>query len=292
MIAGEGPALMTEYSPYGARHFLRDADAEAASERRRHPIPRLDGTAVPKGHSADTDRLDPAALAFYRTLVLRRSPAQSRPPSAYRLTWEGDAYEVWQRPADATVTTRRLPLGSPDDPTAMPSCERVLALAAGSGSLVAATRAEPVVTELDDVAYPDDWRRPTLEATPLPSGAGTLAAAARVPGAGEYEAWLLGSVRPQVELTIDGEPAGSVRHELNNEGQYVHLGSASLEPGVHEVEVRFGAADLHPGSGGRAVPVGPLTLSRAEAADSRLVRVRATAARELCGRQWDWIEAG
>ena len=91
VIAGEGPALMTEYSPYGARHFLRDADAEAASERRRHRIPRLDGTTVPKGHSADTDRLDPAALAFYRTLVLRRSPAQSRPPSVYRLTWEGDA---------------------------------------------------------------------------------------------------------------------------------------------------------------------------------------------------------
>ena len=49
VIAGEGPALMTEYSPYGARHFLRDADAEAVSELRRRAIPRRDGDARPQG---------------------------------------------------------------------------------------------------------------------------------------------------------------------------------------------------------------------------------------------------
>ena len=34
----------------------------------------------------------------YRTLVLRRSPVQSRPPAPYRLVWAGESYEVWQRP--------------------------------------------------------------------------------------------------------------------------------------------------------------------------------------------------
>src|SRR5262249_12424062 len=34
LIDGQGPALMTEYEPYGVRHFLRDADAEGASELR------------------------------------------------------------------------------------------------------------------------------------------------------------------------------------------------------------------------------------------------------------------
>jgi hypothetical protein len=168
----------------------------------------------------------------------------------------------------------------------------VLALAESSGSLVAAARPGPVVIRLGNAAYPDDWRRPTLEDTPLPTGAGTIAAEFRIPSAGAYEAWLLGSVRPEVELTIDGEAAGTVRHELNNEGQYVRLGAAELDAGVHEAAVRFAGADLHPGSGGRAVPVGPLSFSRSDPADSRLVRVRAGDARRLCGRQWDWIEAG
>ena len=88
-IAGQGPALMTEYEPYGVRHFLRDADPEGISELRRRTIPLLDGTLVEKGESADTDMVDPAALAAYRTLVLRRSPAQSRPPAAVRADLAG-----------------------------------------------------------------------------------------------------------------------------------------------------------------------------------------------------------
>ena len=32
--AGDGPALETDYDPYGARHFLRKLDAEGASELR------------------------------------------------------------------------------------------------------------------------------------------------------------------------------------------------------------------------------------------------------------------
>ena len=61
-IEGQGPTLMTEYEPYGARHFLRAADAEGISELRRHEIPLRDGTKVPKGGSTDTDRVDPGAL--------------------------------------------------------------------------------------------------------------------------------------------------------------------------------------------------------------------------------------
>ena len=112
-IAGQGPTLMTEYEPYGVRHFLRDADAEGISElRRRHESRCATGHRGPKGGSADTDRIDPAALGYYRTLVLRRSPAQSRPPSPYRLDL---ARRRTTRPGSALRTParrfRRLPLG-------------------------------------------------------------------------------------------------------------------------------------------------------------------------------------
>jgi hypothetical protein len=290
-IAGEGPTLMTEYSPYGARHFLRAGDPEAVSELRRREIPLRNGETVPKSFTADTDRLDPAALAVYRTLVLRRSPAQSRPPGAYELTWSGDFYEVWQRAPSAAVPPERLPLGSRYDPVARPRCEDVTDLARGADTLVAATGRSPVVVALSGAVVPDDWRPPGLEKTPLPDGGGSIVAEVRVDRAGEYEVWLGGSVRPSVELVVDGEPAGEVRHELNNYGQYVRFAEVELARGEHRFELSFAGPDHRPGSGGRGFPVGPVALTATEAADSRLVRVAAADARTLCGREWDWIES-
>ena len=89
-IEGQGPTLMTEYEPYGARHFLRAADAEGISELRRHDDPASRRRPrSPRAAPTDTDRVDPGALGYFRTLVVRRSPAQSRPPSPYRLDLAG-----------------------------------------------------------------------------------------------------------------------------------------------------------------------------------------------------------
>jgi hypothetical protein len=82
-----------------------------------------------------------------------------------------------------------------------------------------------------------------------------------------------------------------VRHQLNTQGLYVRLGRAQLSQGRHQITVRFEDPDLHPGSGGRAVAIGPLVLSASDTSESRLVEVPpAEAERRLCGRQWDWIE--
>lgn len=290
-IAGEGPALMTEYSPYGARHFLREAAPESISELRFRRIPLRSGRLVEKGFAADTDQVDPAALAVYRTLVVRRSPAQSRPPASYELVWSGRFYEAWQRPEGQTSLPARLPLGSRYDPVAEPRCADVMALADGAAGLVAATGVSPVVVSLADTEYPAAWARPGFEFAPTPEGPGSIAVDVRLTRPGEYELWLGESIRPNAELYVDGEPAGQVRHELNNYGGYVALGVATLEPGVHMVELRFDGSDLAPGSGGRGDPVGPLVLSGTKAAESRLVEVDSADAADLCGREWDWIES-
>jgi hypothetical protein len=96
-FAGGGPALMTEYQPYGVRHFLRNLDAEGASELRRRPVLLRDGSMLAKGRYADLSAFRPADIQVYETLILRRSPLASRPPSAYRRTWSGRYYEVWQQ---------------------------------------------------------------------------------------------------------------------------------------------------------------------------------------------------
>lgn len=291
-FAGEGPTLMTEYSPYGARHFLRDADPESVSELRRREIPLRGGGEVHKGLSADTDELSTSALLVYRTLVLRRSPAQSRPPSPYHLTWNGESYEVWQRPPGPAPRLARLPLGSAVDPTGVARCADALRLVRSSmrpDSLLVARRPRPVVVSLAGGSYPGAWRggQPGL---PIPVDGGILTATARTPTAGEYDVWLRGSIKPEARLLVDGEDVGAVRHVLNNQGGYIRFASVQLDPGRHELELRVGGSDLHPGSGGQRSPIGPLVLSRAEAADARIERVAASDARRLCGGRYDWVE--
>jgi len=272
-FAGEGPALMTEYNPYGARHFLRDLDGEGASELRVRQVPLRGGGTVEKGFDVDTDELDLNGLLVYRTLVLRRSPVRSRPPSPYRLVRVGDYYEVWQRPAGyAGPLPEHLSLGESMRPAAIPDCSQVaglgqLALLHGArGVRMLAARHAPVLDASDDVL--------------------------RVPRAGVYRAWLLGSVRGNVELFVDGRKVGSARHQLENEGGFVELGEVRLTRGTHEAELRFGGADLHPGSGGFPRPeTGPLLFSLADAEAGELVSVPVEQGRRLCGRPWDWIEA-
>jgi hypothetical protein len=108
-FAGEGPALMTEYQPYGVRHFLRRLDPEGASELRRRPIPLRDGSLIPKGGYADLAAFRPQTVLAYRTLVLRRTPVGTRPPAPYRVVWQRRFYEVWQRPQVVPVSATRTP---------------------------------------------------------------------------------------------------------------------------------------------------------------------------------------
>jgi hypothetical protein len=292
-IAGEGPTLMTEYSPYGARHFLREGETESISELRSRSISLADGEQAEKGDAADTDEIDPAALGVYRTLVLRRSPVASRPPSAYELTWRGGFYQVWQRKPGQPAATTRLPLGGAFAPGGVPRCAEVRKLASQSaGGLAAATAAEPIIVGPAELSHPAEWeaeaeRGPVL----FPRGSGSIVAEIEIEAPGSYEIWLGGSVRSEAKVLVDGAAAGAVRHELNNDGGYVALGEASLRAGSHHIEVRFAGPDAHPGSGGSAPPAGPLALTMETAADARVIRVRSAGADRLCGRSWDWIEA-
>jgi hypothetical protein len=100
-----------------------------------------------------------------------------------------------------------------------------------------------------------------------------------------------GSVRPEVDLLVDGQQVGSVRQQLQNFGEYTLLGTARLDPGKHTIAVRFHGADLHPGSGGAPTAIGPLALSSQDAADTKVSFFPPSQAERLCGRRWDWIEA-
>jgi hypothetical protein len=291
-FAGDGPALMTEYQPYGVRHFLRHLDAEGASERRTRPVTLRAGGVLDKSQYADLDAFDLDAVLVYRTLVLRTSPLESRPPSAYVPVWSGRFYEVWQRPL-RIGSIDHLSLGSADNPVGVPSCQAVLRLgtvaADAGGSLVAAERPRPGVLDLAGSARPSGWQAGP-GGTVLPDGAGSATETISVPRAGRYGFWLGGSFRDEVRLLVDGKPIGSTRDQLEETAQLTPLGSATLSGGTHDVTIRYVAAGWRPGSRGAPFWLGPLVFGLSARA-TRLVRVPPAEAPSLCGRPFDWIEA-
>jgi hypothetical protein len=293
-FAGEGPALMTDYEPYGVRHFLRKEDPEGASELRRRTIPLRNGQSLPKLAVADIDQFQLGGILIYRTLVLRRSPVASRPPSIYTKVWGGRYYDVWQRPEPAPAILEHLPLGDATHPTARPSCARVFRLArlAGPGGrLAAAMRSStPLILDLAQASRPPAWQ-PSREAagSVYPSTAGQVDTIVSTPGPGRYDVWVGGSFRRKLDVLVDGRQVASERHELSHSGEYAPLGTAELPSGRSVVSLRVGDADLHPGSGDPPFYLGPLILSPEPRETVRYVPVRDAAS--LCGRSFDWIEA-
>lgn len=297
-FAGQGPTLMTEYQAYGVRHFLRLADAEGASELRRRQIPRRDGTQAEKGAWADTDELelDPGleGLLTYRTLVLRRSPGQSRPPSPYELVERGDYYEVWQRDPDFDPSTliAHVPFGNALDPAEVPPCAKVEAVArqAGeTGRVVASTRAPNGISEFTE--YPEGWIPDPANGTLTPTSDGTATGTINVPADGEYDVFLGGSARGLVTVEIGGTEVGSIRNRLNNNAQYIEFDRTELTAGEQEVRMTYEKGGiLRPATGGYPFGLGPIVVSPVQNR-TQVVSLPASRATELCGQRLDWIEA-
>jgi hypothetical protein len=289
---GDGPALMTEYQPYGVRHFLRGLDPEGASERRTRPVGLRTGGILAKAQYADLDAFDLSAVMAYRTLVLRTSPFESRPPSNYIPVFRGRWYEVWQAlPVPAVID--HVSLGSGDSPDGVPSCEKVLGLGTVAshedGTLVAAERRQPQILDLAGFHHPHNWLVGP-DATLVPNAAGTLTKTIRLPIGGLQDFWLGGSFRNRVELLVDGRLVGSARDQLEETAQLTPLGTATLDSGKHDISLRYSGGDWRPGSRGAPFVLGPLVLGEPAAA-SDLIRVPPGAAASLCGRSFDWIEA-
>jgi hypothetical protein len=269
-FAGEGPALMTEYQPVGVRHFLRQLDPEGTSELRRRPIPLLDGSLLEKGRSVDLDEHRYEGIAAYRTLVLRRSPVASRPPSPYALAWQGTWYEVWQRSEPPTPTVQEhTGLGSRSGAASQAPCATVLGLAGRGGSIGAVERPSLVL--------------------PLAVPARGTATTFALPRAARVRIWLGGSVLTRVRASIDGEPAGAHGYHLGRDGQYTALGELNLDAGSHRLELAFDEPGAAPGTHAAAQPVGPVVIEELPVRRT-VVAVEADRARELCGLPLDWVE--
>ena len=295
--AGQGPALMTEYSPYGVRHFLRRLDPEGAGEFRRNLIPLLSGEGLEKAADANIDDFQTQPILYYRTLVLRRSASESRPPSPYRLVERDRFYDVWQRgDLPSPRIAEHLPLGNKLTPAAVPRCtdvHRLARLAGPSGKLAAVERANPLVYDLTRSSVPAGWTADPNRAfagAVLPSGAGDVTTTVSVLQPGRYALYLRESFRNEVDVLADGKRIFSGREQFNWPGNYTPLGEADLGAGQHAVVIRYGGQDWRPGSGGAQRSFGPLVVGPS-LGDLPVTYVDAKDAETLCGKTLDWIEA-
>ena len=234
-FSGQGPALMTEYSPFGVRHFLRSMDPEGASELRRRLDLLRDGGEVPKGGYADIDRFQLDGLLVYRTLVLIHSPSSSRPPSNYQLVWSGKYYDVWQRPVAATARIlEHVPLGN------LPPARCRSALQRGAPTRTRRRRrswprrrrhtpgrGRGRPCDRDDPEHVAARRATTrARSTRRPRGHSRPPSACRPTG--RYGFWLAGSFRRHVDLFVDDRKQASAQDRLMHPGVDTPLGQAVL----------------------------------------------------------------
>jgi hypothetical protein len=295
---GQGPTLMTDYEPYGVRHFLRNMDSEAASELRRHYDYLRTGGVAATGVSPDIDELQLSGVLYYRTLVLRRSGLASRPPSAYSLVWSGKTYQVWQRPVTpARTILEHLSLGSRFQPAAVPSCSAVLRLgrlaAANGGELATVERPPATVIEPNGtIGVPTSFGEYGEPSTAVYLKRRTTMTSSFVTTSpGVYGVWVAGTFAATLSATIDGRPVGSAHGDLNWPGTFTTLGSSELSAGTHSLVLTYSGPNWRPGTTDTpAFGLGPFAI--AEGSDDRPVTyVPAADAQSLCGKSLDWVEA-
>ena len=294
--AGQGPTLETDYDPYGARHFLRKADGEGASELRFRSVFLRTARLPTTGESPDIDEINLTDVLVYRTLVTRRSPAASRPPSVYQPIAEGRYYDVWQRPVTGSpAIVEHLPLGDRYHTAAVPKCSDVLRLArlAGpKGRIAAVIRPANFASDLDgsipDASGPNGQSRHVL----LLDGKIEIPIEVKVPATGDYEIGVDGSFRGRLDLYVGDRRVATARHRLNWPGEYEPLARVRLQAGTARLRLRYGGPDVYPGSASLlSFGIGPLVIGRTDAASLPVTYVRPAKARSLCGKSLDWVEA-
>jgi hypothetical protein len=222
-FAGTGPTLFTDFDEY-ALYELRDMDVGGPDFA--YPPPALAGAAGGYGRPVVLDRIAPAALAAYPSIVMRRDPTAARPPAAYRLLWQGAYYQVWVR----------IP-GAPS-----------------RGAVPAGARATQLVNvPLARTVRPPGWALSRKGI--VMGGAGTLSATFVLAHGGAWELWLKGDVMRALTVRIDGLTLGTLGGQLGGNSLVVNALTplrTRLGAGRHTLTIARPGADLAPGDGGAA----------------------------------------
>jgi hypothetical protein len=286
------PALILEYNPAAARHFLARLDGEAAGEFRWNVIPLYTGQGLDKGAYAEIDDFPLTSITAYPTLVMRTDLVGSRPPSMYRLTRPGTYYDVWTLDPSAPSVIAHWPLGDHTDPAAPAPCpvvKQAIAAAGPSGRVAVAERAPLVTVPLDAPPLPTGWTAGGMPGSVNATNAGSVTTTFTVPAAGSYRGDLGGLVFGDVRVVVDGREVYSDHGRLNWTPYANPMPAIELAAGEHTLTVEY-ATSWRPGGSATPATLGPVVFSTT-GADVPVTYVAPAKALALCGQRLDWIEA-
>jgi hypothetical protein len=298
---GQGPALLTDFESYGARHFLRGLAAQTPAGLRVDQISLRNGQGAANGVSPDVDEIRLDQLLPFKTLVIRRTGTASRPPSAYHFAWSGHYYDVWQKNPGPNRIIAHQALGSRFQPAAVPDCKAVMRLASRAAAAhgVLATVFRPqvtVITPKGKIVVPKHFYNYGEPHGLVYTTKGyKLTLPFKVTSDGQYRVWVGGSFSSTLTAKLDGHQIGQQRNQSEWPGNFLNFGAAHLAPGTHVLVIKHSGPDLGPGSAAKQpFGLGPFVIARVTDSSPAIRRVRIVQpkdAHSLCGRSLDWIEA-
>jgi hypothetical protein len=287
-FADRGPTLFADFDEYslyelrsldvGGPDFLNSPTALAQS---------TDG----HGYTVDLERASPTALADYPLIVTRVNPLPYRPPSAYRLLWQGTYYQVWGR-----IHRVRPALVAVGLHGAHPaSCELVGRLARVARShhaeLIADSHPDVIQVSLAQVHHSAGWFRSDVEL--VMNGEGRLWSSFRVPRDGVYDLWLQGEAMPTLQVRIDGRRIAAIGGQVSGNGDSPDSMTpirVQLRAGSHTLDILRSGFSLAPGGASEAYLEAIFLTPSGAAGGQHLWAVSATRWHTLCGAHIDWIE--
>jgi hypothetical protein len=294
-FAGLSPTLTPEFDEYSV-YLLRNMGPDGPGLAYSAPFLYVGGASYGYSHSYDLDQLALSSVESYRVIVMRRSPAQSRPPGNFREVWSGRYYTAWLR--DAPPPRAHFPLGAGFTPSATPSCHEVREIARQArraGLRIAYVPRQLNVSANLAAAYHSSNIGAGVDLEGrlqyMFGGPGRVVGKLRLKSPGRYELWLSGSVDRPMHVLIDGRAVGAVSQESGDDGNVIHVADLSLSAGEHGYELVRGGGDLRPDDNGGAVIDG-FVLQPMGMTDPPVRTIAASRWRSLCERPLDWIETG
>lgn len=298
-FAGEGPTLTPDFEEY-SEYYLRDNDQTSMVNGPTLGLrPEVNRAAEPGGIFAyDLNEYSLSWLESFRTVVMRRNPLASRPPSNYRLAYLSNYYAVWQRDRPAGVVSLHLPLtGMPGERNAA-FCAKVSADARQAGPLakIAYMSAPSGFVQVGASNMTLSGALQAAGGVIFANGPGRAERDQPIPTTGRYDFYLSGSFGRPVNVSIDGQHAGTAAYQVSYPGEWLLIGSRPLSAGVHHVQISVGGTSLHPGNGpgvdGFNRTIGPLVITPAQPVEPVVRYASLRDFGRLCRAQdpFRWIE--
>jgi hypothetical protein len=296
-LGRRGPVLVSEFDEF-AKYFAYPTPLWVGTE---YPAPENLVLRVPGGLYAQSFDLDAETLSFVESfpyILVRHSPAESRPPANFRLVYANAFYEVWKRTSSPQVLSH-LPEQPLYSAYAAVSCPQLQAMVHGAppgSSLVLAQSPEAIGYDvLHATVRSSGWIEDAEPYTPdavTPLTPGSAGKIVHVPHAGTYQVWVQGSFPRKIRVTLGGRTVGSV-DGWNTPGEWLQAGTVKVSAGAHPLDLFRGGGGLAPGDGGTGNDGGKGEIGDVElVADQpeRLSTLPLGSWRRLCGVQADWVE--